>query len=97
MFYPWLFLKHLFIRFSGRPFLKEISLIDTVVRLVFSRFLDLPGNLGIGKENWLEKLVFLWKEAPSSTHLPSKILPGGVWSQRNLYYIFMRTSIFEKV
>ena len=48
------------------------------MRLVFSRFLDLVGNLGIVKEKPTGKNLFLpWKEAPGSTHLPSKILPGG--------------------
>ena len=49
------------------------------LRLVFSRFLDLRGNLEIVKEKPTRKTCFSReKKAPSSTHLPSKILPGDI-------------------
>ena len=41
-------------------------------RVVFSRFFDFRGNLGNVEEKPARK------EAPSSTHLPSKSLPGGI-------------------
>ena len=41
-------------------------------RLVFSRFLDLRGNLGMLKENRLEKPFLSWKEFKSIPNMINK-------------------------
>ena len=84
--------------------LVNVSIIDHI-RLIFSRFLDLHGNLGIVKEKPTRK-------TPSSLErirLAPRIYQGNfclaafLSSQRNLYYIFTTKrvetgeSIFVKV
>ena len=69
-----------------------------IARLVFSRFLDLRGNLGIVKEKPTRKTCFSRKKK----HLAPRIyqakfcLAPFLWSQRNLYYIFMRNRCWNE-
>ena len=54
--------------------------------------MNLLGSLGIVNEKPTRKTCFFpWKEAPSFTYLPSKILPGGVFFEVNgISIIFSR-------
>ena len=59
-------------------------------RLVFSRFLDLHGNLGIVKEKPTRKTCFFHEKKCLAPRIYQAkfCLPAFLWSQRNLYYIF---------
>ena len=79
-------------------------MIGTVVRLVFSRFLDFPGNLGIGKEKLIRKTCFSCEKK----HLARRICQAkfclAAFEVNGISIIFSREldvktgdSIFEKV
>ena len=68
-------------------------------RLVFGRFVDLRGNLGI-----VTDLFLPWKETPSSTPLPSIFCLAAFSEVKGISFIFSREinietgeSILEKV
>ena len=65
---------------------------QTLPRLVFSRFLDLLGNLGIVKDKPTRKTCFSRekKRLAPRIYQAKFCLAAFLWSQRNLYYIFTR-------
>ena len=68
-----------------------------LIRLVFSRILDLRGNLGIVKEKPARKTCFSREKSPSSMHLPSKILPGGVsWKPTESLLYFHKKQMLKR-
>ena len=77
------------IHISSMSFLFFFPYMD---RLVFSRFLDLRGNLGIVKEKPTRKTCFSREKKSLAPRIyQAKFCLGEfLWSQRNLYYIFTR-------
>ena len=78
-------------RDNGVLYLKHLVLC----RLVFSRFLDLHGNLGIVKEKPTRKTCFSRekKRLAPRIYQAKFCLAEFLWIQRNLYYIFTRNML----
>ena len=68
------------------------KLVPESDRLIFSRFLDLRGNLGIVKEKPTRKTYFSRekKRLPPRIYQAKFCLVAFFLSQRNLYYIISR-------